>query len=97
MWRHPEARFRNWKKYSRSTKDSIRKMHLAMQAAYGLLNLSATLRPAGGPWKLYAQLKNATNTTALTNMLIASPILLSARSVGYNPPRSFGVGATFDF
>ena len=69
----------------------------AMQGAYGLLNLSATLRPAAGAWKLYAQLKNATNTTALTNMLIASPILLSARSVGYNPPRSFGVGATFDF
>ena len=69
----------------------------AVQAAYGLLNLSATLRPAAGPWKLYAQLKNATNTTALTNMLIASPILLSARSVGYTPPRSFGVGATLDF
>ena len=56
MWRHPEARFRNWKKYSRSTKDSIRKMHLAMQAAYGfsddkrkpdsdLLELTVTLRP----------------------------------------------------
>jgi outer membrane receptor protein involved in Fe transport len=69
----------------------------AVQAAYGLLNLSATLRPVTGSWKLYAQLKNATNTTALTSMTIASPILLSARSVGYNPPRSLGVGANFDF
>jgi len=69
----------------------------AMQDAYGLINLSASLRPAARSWKVYAQLKNATNATAITTMLIASPLLASARSVGYTPPRTFGIGATLDF
>lgn len=55
MWRRPEARFRNWKSFSRSQRDSIRKMHLAMQRAFGfkgdastpdseLLTLKTTMR-----------------------------------------------------
>jgi iron complex outermembrane recepter protein len=69
----------------------------AMQGAYGLLHLSATLRPAAGPWKLWAQLRNAGDTTALTSMSIASPLLGAARQVTYTPPRQFAVGASYDF
>jgi outer membrane receptor protein involved in Fe transport len=68
-----------------------------MQKAYGLLNLSGTIRPNGSAWKIYGQIRNAANTTALTSMTIASPLLLSARSVGYTPPRSVGVGVIVDF
>lgn len=68
-----------------------------MQKAYGLINLSGTIRPNGSAWKVYGQIRNATNTTALTSMTIASPLLLSARSVGYTPPRSVGVGVIVDF
>ncbi|MFT7772180.1 TonB-dependent receptor [Roseateles sp.] len=69
----------------------------AAQGAYGLLNLSATLRPGDGPWKLWAHLRNAGNTTAQTSMTIASPVVGAARQVAYTPPRQFTIGASFDF
>ncbi len=69
----------------------------AVQGAYGLLNLSATLRPAAGPWKLWAYVRNARDTTALTSMSIASPLLGAARQVTYTPPRQFALGASYDF
>jgi outer membrane receptor protein involved in Fe transport len=69
----------------------------AVQGAYGMLNLAASIRPMGGKWKLYGQLKNATNTTALTSMVIAAPGLLSMRSGTYTPPRNFGIGVALDF
>lgn len=69
----------------------------AMQGAYGLLNLSATLRPAAGHWKLWANLRNARDTTAFTSMSIASPLLGAARQVTYTPPRQFALGASVDF
>ncbi|MDR7271389.1 outer membrane receptor protein involved in Fe transport [Pelomonas saccharophila] len=69
----------------------------AMQGAYGLLNLSATLRPAAGPWKLWAYVRNAGDTTAYTSMSIASPLLGAARQVTYTPPRQFAIGASYDF
>jgi len=69
----------------------------AKQGAYGMLNLAASLRPSKGPWKLYAYVKNVNNTTALTSMSIASPVLGAGRTVNYTPPRHFGVGLTYDF
>lgn len=69
----------------------------AMQGAYGLLNLTATLRPAAGHWKLWANVRNAGDTTAFTSMSIASPILGAARQVTYTPPRQFALGASYDF
>lgn len=69
----------------------------AMQGAYGLLNLSATLRPAAGPWKLWAHVRNVADTTAFTSMSIASPVLGAARQVTYTPPRQFAIGASHDF
>jgi outer membrane receptor protein involved in Fe transport len=69
----------------------------AVQPAYGLLNLSASIRPTDGRWKVYAQVRNAANTTALTSMSIASPVLGGARQVTYTPPREFALGATLDF
>ncbi len=69
----------------------------AMQGAYGLLNLTATLRPAAGHWKLWANVRNAGNTTAYTSMSIASPLLGAARQATYTPPRQFALGAGVDF
>ncbi|HEY8878467.1 MAG TPA: TonB-dependent receptor [Roseateles sp.] len=69
----------------------------AMQGAYGLLNLTATLRTVAGPWKLWANVRNAGDKTAFTSMSIASPILGAARQVTYTPPRQFAVGASYDF
>ena len=69
----------------------------AAQDAYGTLNLGVVLRPRAGAWKLYAQLLNASNTTAVTSMNIASPVLGASRQVNYVPPRRAAVGATFDF
>jgi iron complex outermembrane recepter protein len=69
----------------------------AAQGSYGMLNLAASVRPTKGPWKVYGYVRNAANTTALTSMSIASPILGAARTVNYTPPRHFGVGFTYDF
>ena len=69
----------------------------AEQGAYGLLNLSATLRPAEGHWKLWANVRNAGNTTAFTSMSIASPVLGAARQVTYTAPRQYAIGASYDF
>ena len=69
----------------------------ASQKSYGMVNLSASVRPTNGPWKLYGYVRNANNATALTSMTIASPVLGGARTVNYTPPRYFGVGFTYDF
>jgi outer membrane receptor protein involved in Fe transport len=69
----------------------------AMQAAYGVLNLAASMRPTGGKWKVYAQLRNATNTSALTSLSIYAPTLMSLRAGTYTPPRNLGVGVSLDF
>ena len=69
----------------------------AKQDAYGLLNLSASLRSAEQGWKLYGYVKNVTNETAITSMSIASPLLGAARQVTYTPPRELGLGLAFDF
>jgi outer membrane receptor protein involved in Fe transport len=69
----------------------------AMQGGYGLLHLSATLRPAAGSWKLWTYVRNAGDTTAFTSMSIASPLLGAARQVTYTPPRQFAIGASYDF
>ena len=68
-----------------------------MQDAYGMLNLAASMRPAGAKWKLYAQLKNAMNTTAYTDMQVYDSSLASQRAVAYTPPRTLGVGLSIDF
>ncbi|KQV48619.1 hypothetical protein ASC95_22160 [Pelomonas sp. Root1217] len=69
----------------------------AMQGAYGMLHLTATLRPAAGHWKLWANVRNVADTTAITSMSIASPVLGAARQVTYTPPRQFALGASVDF
>jgi outer membrane receptor protein involved in Fe transport len=68
----------------------------AMQSAYGLLNLSASLRPSGGGWKVYGYVRNVGDKAALTSMNISSPVLGSARQVSYTPPRHVGLGVSLD-
>ncbi|NRF68931.1 TonB-dependent receptor [Aquincola sp. S2] len=69
----------------------------AVQDSYGMLNLSASIRPANGKWKVYGWVRNATDKTAITSMSIASPLLGAARQVTYTPPRQFGIGASLEF
>jgi hypothetical protein len=69
----------------------------AMQDAYGTMNLGVVLRPRAGAWKVYAQLLNAGDATAITSMNISSPVLGSSRQVNYTPPRRAAVGASFEF
>jgi hypothetical protein len=69
----------------------------AEQAAYGTLNLGVVLRPRQGAWKAYAQLLNVGNSTAITSMNIASPVLGASRQVNYTPPRRVAVGVAMDF
>lgn len=69
----------------------------AVQSSYGLLNLAASLRPANGRWKVYGYVRNATDETAYTSLIIAAPFLASGRQVTYTRPREYGLGLTFDF
>jgi outer membrane receptor protein involved in Fe transport len=46
---------------------------------------------------VFGYVKNVANTTAITSLSVASPILGAARQVTYTPPRLFGVGAQVDF
>jgi outer membrane receptor protein involved in Fe transport len=69
----------------------------AMQDGYGLLNLAASIQPAGVGWKFYGYVRNATDTTAITSMLITGPNLGSTRQVTYTLPRQFGIGAIVEF
>jgi len=69
----------------------------AMQDGYGMLNLAASIQPAAGRWKLYGYVRNATNTTALTSMMVTTPFLGFARQVSYTAPRQVGIGIKLDF
>ena len=68
-----------------------------MQNAYGILNLAASVKPSGSKWKLYAQLKNATDTQAYTSMATSGTPNGGQRNVTYTPPRTFGIGMSIDF
>jgi len=68
-----------------------------MQAAYGVLNLAASIRQTGSKWKMYAQLKNATNTVAYNSLTTSGTPNAGARGVTYTPPRTFGIGMALDF
>ena len=68
-----------------------------MQDAFGILNLAASVKPNGSKWKLFAQIKNATDTVAYTSLTTGGTPNAGARSVTYTPPRTFGIGMTLDF
>jgi outer membrane receptor protein involved in Fe transport len=68
-----------------------------MQDAFGILNLAASVKPNGSKWKLFAQIKNATNTVAYTSLTTGGTPNAGARSVTYTPPRTFGIGMALDF
>jgi iron complex outermembrane receptor protein len=68
-----------------------------MQPAYGVLNLAASIRPTGGAWKLYAQVRNATDATAYTNITVSGTPNAGHRAASYIPPRTVGLGVQIDF
>jgi outer membrane receptor protein involved in Fe transport len=69
----------------------------ARQPSYGIFNLAFSAKPVNARWKLFGYVKNLGNTTAITSLSVASPILGAARQVTYTPPRLYGIGAQVDF
>lgn len=68
-----------------------------MQPAFGVLNLSASIRPTAGAWKLYAQVRNATDTMAYTNLTVSGTPNAGHRTASYIAPRTYGVGVQLSF
>ena len=62
------------------------------QGDLGLLNLSGSIGPAEGPWKLFGYAHNLGNETYQTGSTIYSGLLGATKAVSYGPPRQFGVG-----
>ena len=69
----------------------------AVQSGYGLLNFSGSVRPVTGRWKAYGYVRNATDKTAKTSLIISAPFLASGRQVTYTRPRELGAGVAIDF
>lgn len=67
------------------------------QPAYGVLNVHASLLPDDGRWKLYGYVRNVTDRTAWSSMIIGSPLFGAFREVTLIPPRTFGIGLTYSF
>lgn len=67
-----------------------------MQAAYGVLNVAGSIRPTGGKWKVYAQVRNATDTLAYTNITVSGTPNAGQRAASYIAPRTVGLGVQLD-
>lgn len=67
------------------------------QKPVGLLNLTVSLSPQSGPWRIYAYVHNVTDETVITGTTGYAGILGAVRAVSYAPPRQFGVGASWSF
>jgi iron complex outermembrane receptor protein len=67
------------------------------QDAVGLLNVSGSLSPEDGPWRVYAYVQNVTDETVSTGATVYAGVLGAERAVSYSAPRSFGVGLAFKF
>ncbi|MGQ3049187.1 MAG: TonB-dependent receptor [Niveispirillum sp.] len=67
------------------------------QKPVGLLNLTASLSPEKGPWRIYAYVHNVTDETVTTGTTGYAGILGAVRAVSYAPPRQFGLGASWSF
>lgn len=69
----------------------------AQQDAYGTLNVSGSLSPAQGRWRVRAFVRNLTDETAIGSMAIVSPLLGSVRLINLIPARHFGIGLEVNF
>jgi iron complex outermembrane recepter protein len=67
------------------------------QGPVGLLNLSASLAPEAGPWRVYGYVHNLTDVTVATGSTIYSGPLGATKAVSFAPPRLFGIGASYSW
>lgn len=67
------------------------------QKPVGTLNVTASLSPESGPWRIYAYVHNLTDQTVTTGTTGYAGILGAVRAVSYAPPRQFGIGASLSF
>lgn len=63
----------------------------------GVVNLSASLGPQSGSWKLYAYVHNILNRTYQTGSTIYSGLLGGEKAVSYAPPRTAAIGVSYKF
>lgn len=67
------------------------------QGAGGILNLSASLTPHDGPWRVYGYVTNIFDRTYQVGTTIYSGLLGGEKAVNYAPPRNFAVGVSYAF
>ncbi|MBU1377064.1 MAG: TonB-dependent receptor [Alphaproteobacteria bacterium] len=67
------------------------------QGAGGILNLSASLAPQAGPWRVYGYVTNVFDRTYQVGSTIYSGLLGGEKAVNYAPPRNFAVGVSYAF
>lgn len=67
------------------------------QKPVGRVDLSASVGPSDGRWKIYSYIRNLTNETVLTGTTIYAGLLGAEKGVSYAPPRNFGVGFSYNF
>lgn len=67
------------------------------QAPIGVWNMSASITPDDGPWRVFAWVHNVTDETVMTGTTIYSGASGAQRAVSYAPPRQFAVGLAYTF
>jgi iron complex outermembrane receptor protein len=67
------------------------------QKAVGRIDISGSVGPSNGRWKLYGYVRNLTNETVLTGSTLYAGLLAVEKGVSYAPPRNFGVGFSYSF
>ena len=67
------------------------------QGAGGVLNLSASLAPQDGPWRVYGYVTNVLDRTYQVGSTIYSGLLGGEKAVNYAPPRNVAVGVSYAF
>jgi len=67
------------------------------QGSGGILNLSASLAPQGGPWRVYGYVTNVFDRTYQVGTTVYSGLLGGEKAVNYAPPRNFAVGVSYAF
>lgn len=67
------------------------------QGAGGVFNLSASLAPQTGPWRIYGYVSNVFDRTYQVGTTIYSGLLGAEKAVNYAAPRNFAVGVSYAF
>jgi iron complex outermembrane receptor protein len=67
------------------------------QGAGGIVNLSASLAPQGGRWRLYGYVNNLFDRTYQLGTTVYSGLLGAEKAVNYAPPRNVAVGVSYAF